>query len=84
MKLHTPFLALVLLSTLAPATGCTSVDEGERGIKLIYGKIDEVIEPGRVSTWGMGVEVGNQAEAARRGQVGGQPLQRQRVERRSR
>jgi prohibitin 2 len=57
MKFHTPFLALVLLSTLAPTTGCTSVDEGERGIKLIYGKIDEVIEPGRVSTWGMGVEV---------------------------
>lgn len=52
---HLPILALALLSTIS--LGCTSIDEGERGVKLKYGKVQEVVEPGMVSTLAWGVEV---------------------------
>jgi len=54
MKPLSTFTA-ILLSLFMLA--CTSIDEGERGVKLTYGKAQDVLEPGMVSTWGWGVEV---------------------------
>lgn len=42
-RLHTLLLSLPLLAAVA---GCTSVDEGERAVKLKWGKAIEVVEPG--------------------------------------
>jgi regulator of protease activity HflC (stomatin/prohibitin superfamily) len=51
-------LTTFLLTLLAVFTlGCTAIDEGERGVLLKHGKVQEVVEPGMVSSWQWGIEV---------------------------